>query len=85
MSAEFAVGAIQALLPSILTPAEPVQTSIQSKEACGEIAQMLITYSELAGTSTEAKKSAQNASSKIKEVSGSARPILEYSHNLWTQ
>jgi hypothetical protein len=85
MSAEFAVGAIEAMLPSILTPAEPPRTSIQSEKACGEIAQMLITYSEVAGTSSEAKESARNASSKIKEASGSARPVLEISHDLWTQ
>lgn len=85
MSAEFAVGAIEAMLPSILTPAEPPRTSIQSEKACGEIAQMLVTYSEVAGTSSEAKESARNASNKIKEAAGSARPVLEISHDLWTQ
>jgi len=85
MSAEFAVGAIEAMLPSILTPAEPARTSVQSEKACGEIAQMLVTYSEVAGTSTQAKESAKASAEKIKEASGTARPVLEISHDLWTQ
>ena len=85
MSAEFAVGAIEAMLPSILTPAEPARTSIQSEKACGEIAQMLITYSEVAGTSSVAKESAKASAEKIKEAAGTARPVLEISHDLWTQ
>jgi len=85
LSAEFAVGAIEAMLPSILTPAEPARTSIQSEKACGEISQMLLTYADVSGTSSEAKESARSASAKIKESAGSARPILEISHDLWTQ
>jgi len=85
MSAEFAAGAIDAMLPSILTPAEPARTSVQSEKACGEISQMLTTYADIAGTSKEAQESARNAAQKMKEASGSARPVLEISHDLWTQ
>jgi len=85
MSAEFSVGAVEAMLPSILTPAEPPRTSIQSEKACGEISQMLLTYADVSGTSKEAQESARSAAAKIKEASGSARPVLEISHDLWTQ
>lgn len=85
LSAEYAVGAIEAMLPSILTPAEPARSSIQSEKACGEISQMLLTYADVSGTSSEAKENARATASKIKESSGSARPILEISHDLWTQ
>jgi hypothetical protein len=85
LSAEFAVGAIQAMLPSILTPAEPARSSVQSEKACGEISQMLLTYADVSGTSNEAKDSARAAAAKIKESAGTARPILEISHDLWTQ
>merc|ERR1712113_1010760 len=54
MSAEHAVTAVEAMLPSILTPAEPARTSVQSEKACGEISQMLLTYADIAGTSKEA-------------------------------
>ena len=85
MSAEYAVGAVEAMLPSILQPAEPARQSVQSEKAAGEISQMLTTYVDIAGTSEEAKTSARNAAAKLKESAGSARPILEISHDLWTQ
>lgn len=85
LSAEYAVGAIEAMLPSVLTPADPSRSSMQSEKACGEISQMLLTYADVAGTSSEAQESARSAASKIKESTGTARPILEISHDLWTQ
>lgn len=85
MSAEHAVGAIEALLPSILQTGDPPRKSIQSEKACGEIEKMLLTYSEIPGTSSKAKTSSTNAAAKIKSASGSARPILEISHDLWNQ
>lgn len=85
MSAEYAVGALDAMLPAVLQAAEPARKSIQSEKAAGEISQMLLTYAEVAGTSSEAKASAKSAATKIREASGSARPILEISHDLWTQ
>jgi hypothetical protein len=44
-----------------------------------------LTYADISGTSTEAKTSARAAAEQIKGASGSARPILEISHDLWTQ
>ena len=85
MSAEYAVGAFEAMLPAILQAAEPARQSVQSEKASGEISQMLLTYVDVAGTSEEAKISARNAAAKLKESHGSARPILEISHDLWTQ
>lgn len=85
MSAEYAVGAVEAMLPAILQAAEPARQSVQSEKAAGEVSQMLLTYVDVAGTSEEAKASAKNAAAKLKESAGSARPILEISHDLWTQ
>jgi hypothetical protein len=84
-SAEYSVGAIEAMLPTILQAGDPPRKSLQSEKACSEIAQMLLTYSDISGTSAEAKASAKSASDQIKAASGSARPILEISHDLWTQ
>jgi len=85
MSAEYAVGALEAMLPSVLQAADPPRKSVQSEKAAGEISQMLLTYAEVAGTTPDAKESAKVAATKIKEASGSARPILEIAHDLWTQ
>lgn len=85
MSAEHAVVAIEAMLPAILQEGDPPRKSIQSEKACGEISQMLLTYADISGTSPEAKTSARGAAGKINASSGSARPILEISHDLWTQ
>jgi len=85
MSAEHAVTAIEAMLPAILQAGEPPRKSIQSEKACGEISQMLLTYADISGTSPQAKTSARAAAEKIKEAASSARPILEISHDLWTQ
>jgi hypothetical protein len=84
-SAEYSVGAIEAMLPSILEESESPHKSIQSEKACGEVSQMLLTYSDISGTSAEAKASAKNAAEKIRAASGSARPILEIAYDLWTQ
>jgi len=85
MSAEHAVAAIEAMLPAILQAGDPPRKSVQSEKACGEISQMLLTYADISGTSPEAKTSARAAAEQIKASSGSARPILEISHDLWTQ
>jgi hypothetical protein len=85
MSAEYAIGAIEAMLPAILQAADPSRKSAQSEKAAGEIGQMLLTDADVAGTTMEAQTSARAAATKIKEAASSARPILEISHDLWTQ
>lgn len=85
MSAEYAVGAFEAMLPAILQSADPPRKSAQSEKAASEISQMLLTYSDVSGTPSSAKASAKNAAAKLKEAASSARPILEISHDLWTQ
>lgn len=85
MSAEYAVGALKEMLPAILQAGEPARKSLQTEKACGEISQMLLTYSEISGTSADAKATAKEAADKITEASGLARPVLEISHDLWTQ
>jgi hypothetical protein len=85
MSAEYAVGAVEAMLPAVLDEADPPRVSVQSEKAAGEVSQMLLTYSDISGTSAAAKASAKKASEDIKAAGGSARPILEISHDLWTQ
>merc|ERR1712238_474980 len=59
MSAEHAVGAIEAMLPAILQAGDPPRKSTQSDKACGEVGQMLLTYADISGTSPEAKASAR--------------------------
>jgi len=85
MSAEYAVGAIHAMLPAVLQGSEPARKSVQSEKACSEISNMLLTYADISGTSTEAKTKAKEAADKIAQASGNARPVLEISHDLWTQ
>ena len=85
MSAEYAVGAFEAMLPAVLQAADPPRKSVQSEKAASEISQMLLTYADVAGTGDVAIASARNAAAKLKESASSARPILEISHDLWTQ
>ena len=85
MSAEYSVGAIHAVLPAILQGGAPARKSIQSEKACSEISNMLLTYADISGTSAEAKAKAKEAADTIAAASGNARPILEISHDLWTQ
>jgi hypothetical protein len=85
ISAEYAIGAVEAMLPAILQAADPPRTSAQSEKAAGEISQMLWRYAYIAGTTSEAQASAENTATKIKEAAASARPILEISHALWMQ
>lgn len=85
MSAEYSVETIEALLPSILSTSDPPRRSVQSEKAASEIATMLTSYAEITGTSANAQAAARAAAMEIKNASGSARPILEISHDLWTQ
>lgn len=84
-SAEYAAAAFTYMLPAILQAGDPPRKSIQSEKACGEVATMLSQYANLAGTSNEGKEAALKASEEVKEASASARPILEISHESWTQ
>jgi len=84
-SAEYAIGAIEALIPAILQTGDPPRKSLASEKACSEIETMILAYSDLPGTSGKARASAVAAAGKIKAASGSARPILEISHDLWVQ
>lgn len=84
-SAEYSAGAICNMLPAILQAGDPPRKSIQTEKACGELANMFTQYATLSGTSAEGKESAMKAAEEIKAASGSARPILEISHDLWTQ
>ena len=84
-SAEYSAGAICNMLPAILQAGDPPRKSIQTEKACGELATMFNQYANLAGTSPEGKQDALKAAEKIKSASDSARPILEISHDLWTQ
>jgi len=85
MSAEYCVCSIEAMLPAILQASDPIRKSVQSEKAGSEIAAMLKAYTDIAGTSPKAKLASRNSADKIMEASGSARPILEISHDLWTQ
>ncbi|KAL7467249.1 hypothetical protein ACHAXS_011298, partial [Conticribra weissflogii] len=84
-SAEYSAKAVLNMLPAILQAGDPPRKSIQSEKACGELATMFTAYSNLPGTSHEGKETALKAAEEISAASGSARPILEISHDLWTQ
>jgi len=85
ISAEYACQAIEKLLPAILQAAEPARKSPTTDKACKEIQQMLIKYANTVGTSGKAQEAAKKAASQIDAGVGSARPVLEISHDLWTQ
>lgn len=85
MSAEYSVETIDSLLPAILSKNEGPRKSVQSEKAAMEVATMLTAYSEISGTSSNAQSAAKSAAASIKNASGSARPILEIAHDLWTQ
>jgi hypothetical protein len=84
-SAEYSVQAIEAMLPSLLIKNDPPRKSIQSEKAASEVANMLTTYSDVNGTSSAARSSAHHAAESIRGAAGTARPILEIAHDLWTQ
>lgn len=85
MSAEYCVQAISAMLPAILFKSDPPRKSIQSEKAASEISNMLNVYADISDTSSQAKKSANTASESVKTAGGTARPIMEIAHDLWTQ
>ena len=84
-SAEYAVFAIEACIPTILMGSDPPRESLATEKACNEIEALLNTYSEAMGTDAKAKEAAKKVASKINRASSSARPILEISHDLWVQ
>merc|ERR1712130_681656 len=73
------------MLPAVLHSGEQPRKSLQSEKACGEISNMLKTYAKISGTSEVAQTQAKEAAEKIGEASGNARPVLEISHDLWSQ
>ena len=87
LAAEYAVGTIHALLPGILHGVEPGRNSLPSKKAWSEIGTMLLTYVEICNPCSSAKVQARDVAEKIARAAGfgTACPILETSHYLWTQ
>eukprot|EP00957_Ditylum_brightwellii_P027501 2078468-Ditylum_brightwellii.AAC.1 len=85
MSAQHCACAVEYLLPAILQASDPPRKSVQSEKAASELSQMLNTYADLSGTAEVGKTAAKNAADKIKASAGTARPVLEISHDLWTQ
>merc|ERR1740139_1974726 len=73
------------MLPAILSQADPNRKSAQTEKASSEIANMLTVYKEVSGTSSKAQDASESATIAIKEAADSSRPILEISHDLWTQ
>jgi len=83
-SAEYSASALAAMLPAILQE-EGGKSSMQGDKASGEIATMLMMYANLAGTTVEGKEAATKAASEIRASAGTARPVLEVSHESWCQ
>jgi len=84
-SAEYAICAFVACIPTILLGSDPPRQSLATEKACNEIHTLLNTYAEVNGTSAKAKSAALNVAEKIHRAQESARPILEISHDLWVQ
>jgi len=83
-SAEYSASALAAMLPAILQEGGG-KSSMQGDKASGEIATMLMMYANLAGTTVEGKEAATKAASEIRASAGTARPVLEVSHESWCQ
>ena len=83
-SAEYSASALAAMLPAILQEGDG-KSSMQGDKASGEIATMLMMYANLAGTTSEGKEAATKAASEIRASAGTARPVLEVSHESWCQ
>ena len=83
-SAEYSASALAAMLPAILQEGGG-KSSMQGDKASGEIATMLMMYANLAGTTSEGKEAATKAASEIRASAGTARPVLEVSHESWCQ
>jgi hypothetical protein len=84
-AAEYAVSAINALLPALLQHEEPRRPSQRAEAACNHLKQMLTSYARKATSNIPAKAKASEAAEHIDEVAGSALPILENSYDLWIQ
>lgn len=85
LSAEYCVGASDALMSSILQTGEPSKATDKTVRACTEIAQMFTAYTDISGISEDAKTAAKGMGEKLKSSTGSGRPILEIAHDLWIQ
>ena len=85
-SAAHAAAALGHLLPAILHAGDPTgRTSLQSEKACGEVAALLTRYAGLGGTDPDSREAALAAAEEVGAAGGAARPVLEISHELWTQ
>ena len=85
-SAEFSVGAIEAMLPVLLKPSEPLQTSVQSGIISSELSDMLFAYMKIPLISQEARESARNVASQIIIGSNNTkRPLLEAAYQMWVK
>ena len=82
---EQAVCAIHALLPAILQVEKGPNLSLQSKKLCVEVSQMLLAFTEIPGTSPEAKSKSKAIADEITIALVHDCPILETSLALWTQ
>lgn len=86
-SAEYCCEAFEAMLPAVVSKAEPGRQSQMTTKGANEIRQMLDVYKGVQGTSDTARDSATKAHTRLQEVAnaGESTPILEISHDLWTQ
>jgi len=83
-SAEYCCQALEAMCPAILSKSNN-QTTTTKSNAGGEITTMLSVYKDVRGTSSIAKESCCCAIDKMKASGSDKMPILEISHELWTQ
>lgn len=85
INAAYAIGAIEALLPSIMQISNCIEDETKtSDKAAMRISELLSTYADLTVTSIDgAMESAYNSAIQLKNGKDSYRPILEECHELW--
>jgi hypothetical protein len=81
-SGELAVSAIAPLLPALLQTDTPPRESVHSEVTCAAVSQLFESFSTIT-TSLPAKFKAAEIAAIIKELSGTAVPLLEASYDLW--
>ena len=84
-AAEYAVSAVNALLPALLKADDPPRHSRQTEQACSQLEYMLTSYTKKPNCPIASKARAKEAAELITAASSSAMPILEASYDLWVQ
>jgi hypothetical protein len=84
-TAEYAVSALNALLPALLEAEDPPRQSRLTERACKQLQYLLTSYTRKGACSIPTKARAKEAAEKIGAASASGLPLLEAAYDLWVQ